>query len=46
MRSTRGEDLKAGSVVLSGDLVSSMPVRPGGVVFAEFDGLGKIEVYA
>ena len=44
--SARGEDLKAGSVVLSGGLVSPVPVRPGGVVSAEFDGLGTIEVHA
>ena len=42
----RGEDLKAGSVVQSGGLVSPVPVRPGGVVSAEFDGLGTIEVHA
>ena len=42
----RGEDLKAGSVALSGGLVSPVPVRPWGVVSAEFDGLGTIEVYA
>jgi 2-keto-4-pentenoate hydratase len=42
----RGEDLKAGSVALSGGLVCPVPVRPWGVVSAEFDGLGAIEVYA
>ena len=34
-----------GNVVTSGGLVSPAPVRRGGVISAEFDGLGTVEVY-
>ena len=41
----RGERLAAGNVVMSGGLVSPVAVRRGGVISAEFDGLGTVEVY-
>jgi 2-oxo-3-hexenedioate decarboxylase len=41
----RGEHLAAGSVVLSGGLTASVPLRPRSAVSVEFDGLGSIEVY-
>jgi 2-oxo-3-hexenedioate decarboxylase len=38
--------LKPGALVLSGGLTAPVPMRPGAVVCAEFDGLGAIEVYS
>jgi 2-keto-4-pentenoate hydratase len=32
--------------VLSGGLTAPVPVRPGLVVSAEFDGLGTVDVYS
>src|SRR3954454_6899599 len=40
----RGESLEAGSIVLSGGLTASVPLRPGDSVTAEFDGLGPLEI--
>jgi 2-keto-4-pentenoate hydratase len=40
----RGHYLAAGAVVLTGGLTTSVPVGPGSVVSAEFDGLGSINV--
>lgn len=40
----RGECIEPGSIVLSGGLTASVPLESGGVVTAEFDGLGPIEV--
>ncbi len=40
----RGEALEEGSLVLSGGLTASVPLRPHGLVIAEFDGLGPIAV--
>jgi 2-oxo-3-hexenedioate decarboxylase len=37
-----GERLEAGTIVLSGGLTASVPLRRGGVVSAEFDGLGTV----
>jgi len=37
--------LEPGALVLSGGLTAPVPVGPGVVVCAEFDGLGAIEVY-
>lgn len=42
----RGEALEAGSVVLTGGLTASVPLRTHGLVTAEFDGLGSITVRA
>jgi 2-keto-4-pentenoate hydratase len=39
----KGEHLLEGTLVLSGGLTAAVPVRPGGSVSAEFDGLGSIE---
>ena len=39
-----GDYLEPGTVVLSGGLTASVPLRLGSVVTAEFDGLGSIEV--
>ncbi|MGH8929899.1 MAG: 2-keto-4-pentenoate hydratase [Egibacteraceae bacterium] len=38
--------LPAGSIVLSGGLTAPVPLIPGGVVTAEFDGLGTVEAHA
>ena len=40
----RGDALDEGAIVLSGGLTAAVPLRPGGVVMAEFDGLGSIAV--
>lgn len=40
----RGEQLEAGSIVLSGGLTAAVPLHPGGYVRAEFDGLGAVGV--
>lgn len=37
--------LKLGALVLPGGLTAPVPMGPGAVVSAEFDGLGAIEVY-
>jgi 2-oxo-3-hexenedioate decarboxylase len=42
----RGEYLQPGSIVLSGGLTTSVPVEPGSVVSAEFDGLGSVHLSA
>jgi len=39
------EGLKAGQLVFSGGVTAPVPVRAGGSVTFEFDGLGAIEVY-
>jgi 2-oxo-3-hexenedioate decarboxylase len=36
----------AGSLVFSGGLTASVPIRPGHAVTAEFENLGTIEVFA
>lgn len=38
--------LRPGSLVLSGGLTAPVPMRPGSVVSAEFDGLGTVDVYS
>jgi 2-oxo-3-hexenedioate decarboxylase len=38
--------LPPGALVLSGGLTAPVPMRPGSVVSAEFDGLGTIDVYS
>ena len=38
--------LEPGSLVLSGGLTAPVPMRPGSVVSAEFDGLGTVDVYS
>jgi len=43
--SARGEGIEAGSIVLSGGLTASVALRPGGVVTAEFDGLGSVGLH-
>jgi 2-keto-4-pentenoate hydratase len=43
--SARGQNLRAGSIVLSGGLTAPVPLEPGTVVTAEVDGLGSIEVF-
>jgi 2-keto-4-pentenoate hydratase len=42
---TRGHYLRPGAVVLSGGLTTSVPLRRGSVVSAEFDGLGSVHVF-
>jgi 2-keto-4-pentenoate hydratase len=42
----RGHYLRAGTVVLSGGLTASVPLRRGSVVSAEFDGLGSVHVFS
>jgi 2-oxo-3-hexenedioate decarboxylase len=42
----RGEALEEGSVVLTGGLTASVPLRTSGLVTAEFDGLGPVRVRA
>ena len=42
----RGEHLPAGSLVFSGGLTASVPIRPRHAVTAEFEDLGTIEVFA
>lgn len=42
----RGQQLEPGSIVLSGGLTDAVALATGGVVCAEFDGLGTVEVYA
>ncbi len=37
----QGEKLDAGTIVLSGALTASVPLKAGRVVTAEFDGLGQ-----
>jgi len=41
----QGKHLLGGTFVLSGGLTAPVPLRPGGTVSAEFDGLGSIEVH-
>jgi 2-oxo-3-hexenedioate decarboxylase len=41
----RDEVLRAGWLVFSGGLTAPVPITPGVVVTAEFDGLGSVEVY-
>jgi 2-keto-4-pentenoate hydratase len=43
---TRGHYLRPGSVVLSGGLTASVPLRHGSVISAEFDGLGSVHVFS
>jgi len=38
--------LERGALVLSGGLTAPVPMRPGSVVSAEFDGLGTVDVYS
>jgi 2-oxo-3-hexenedioate decarboxylase len=38
--------LEPGFLVLSGGLTAPVPMRPGSVVSAEFDGLGTVDVYS
>jgi 2-keto-4-pentenoate hydratase len=38
--------LEPGALVLSGGLTAPVPMRPGSVVSAEFDGLGTVDVYS
>jgi 2-oxo-3-hexenedioate decarboxylase len=38
--------LQPGALILSGGLTAPVPMGPGAVVSAEFDGLGTIEVYS
>lgn len=40
-----GETLRAGQLVFSGGLTAPVPVRAGGSITVEFDGLGAIDVY-
>jgi len=40
----RGERIEAGSIVLSGGLTASVALARGGVVMAEFDGLGTVSL--
>ena len=42
---TRGEQLSAGSIVLTGGLTAPVALGRGGAVTAEFDGLGSVEIY-
>lgn len=42
----RGQSIEAGQIILSGGLTSSIPLRRGAVVRAEFDGLGSVSVRA
>jgi 2-oxo-3-hexenedioate decarboxylase len=42
----RGEALEEGTIVLTGGLTASVPLRTHGLVIAEFDGLGSIVVRA
>lgn len=42
----RGQRIEPGQIILSGGLTSAMPLSPGGVVRAEFDGLGSVWVRA
>ncbi len=42
----RGEALEEGTIVLTGGLTASVPLRTQGMVTAEFDGLGSIVVRA
>ncbi|MGE3287332.1 MAG: 2-keto-4-pentenoate hydratase [Pseudonocardia sp.] len=42
----RGEAIEEGAVVLTGGLTASVALRPGGLVTAEFDGLGPLTVRA
>jgi 2-oxo-3-hexenedioate decarboxylase len=42
----RGEALEEGTIVLTGGLTASVPLRTHGLVVAEFDGLGSIVVRA
>ena len=41
----RDERIEPGSVVLSGGLTASVPLRAGERLTAEFDGLGSVEVH-
>jgi 2-keto-4-pentenoate hydratase len=43
--SAQGEVLDAGSIVLSGGLTASVPLRAASVVTAEFDGLGVVGIH-
>jgi 2-oxo-3-hexenedioate decarboxylase len=38
--------LEPGALVLSGGLTAPVPMRPGSVVSAEFDGLGTVDIYS
>ena len=42
----RGQYLRAGTIVLSGGLTASVPLRPGAVLSVEFDGLGSVHAFA
>ena len=42
----RGQRIEPGQIILSGGLTSAMPLYPGAVVRAEFDGLGSVQVRA
>jgi len=41
----QGECIEAGSIVMSGGLTASVPLKGQGVVTAEFDGLGSVGVH-
>jgi 2-oxo-3-hexenedioate decarboxylase len=43
---SRGQRLAAGSLVLTGGLTTPVPLRPRGLVSAEFDGLGSVAVFS
>ena len=42
----RGEAIEEGTLVLTGGLTASVPLRSHGLVTAEWDGLGSITVRA
>jgi len=42
----RGQRIEPGQIILSGGLTNAVPLYPGGVVRAEFDGLGSVRVRA
>jgi len=42
---SRGKQLAAGSLVLSGGLTAPAPLHRGRVLSADFDGLGTVSVY-
>jgi len=41
----KGTQLEMGTFVLTGGLTAPVPLRPHGLVSAEFDGLGSVDVY-
>jgi 2-oxo-3-hexenedioate decarboxylase len=41
----QGAHLEPGSIVLSGGLTASVPLRRGAAAVAEFDGLGTVEAW-